>query len=186
MTHPFSELLVRSKKPIRMVAGVLSGTSADSIDVALCRMKGHGREVGVELVHYREYAHDPEVNRQVRGAAELDVRAIAELNVRIGESFATACLAALEEAGLSPEAVDVIGSHGQTVYHHSGVAGAPRATLQLGDGDVIAVRTGRYVFSDFRARDIASGGEGAPLSPVADAVLFGGRGADRPVCRHRS
>ena len=72
----------------------------------------------------------------------------------------------------------MIGSHGQTVYHHSGVAGARRATLQVGDGDVIAVRTGRYVLSDFRARDIAAGGEGAPLSPVADAVLFGRRVPD--------
>ena len=71
--------------------------------------------------------------------------------------------------------MDLIGSHGQTVYHHSGVAGARRATLQLGDGDVIAVRTGRYVISDFRARDIAAGGEGAPLSPVADAILFARR-----------
>ena len=82
----------------------------------------------------------------------------------------------LQEAGLSPHEVDLIGSHGQTVYHHSGVAGALRATLQVGDGDVIAVRTGRYVISDFRARDIAAGGEGAPLSPVADIVLFGRRG----------
>ena len=73
-----------------------------------------------------------------------------------------------------PEDVDLIGSHGQTIYHHSGVAGAPRATLQVGDGDVIAVRTGRHVVSDFRARDVAAGGEGAPLSPIADAILFGG------------
>ena len=94
------------------------------------------------------------------GASDLDVRTIAELNVRVGEAFAAACLATLNEVGLSPEAVDVIGSHGQTVYHHSGVAGALRATLQVGDGDVIAVRTGRYVLADFRARDIAAGGEG--------------------------
>ena len=69
----------------------------------------------------------------------------------IGEAFAAACLATLEEAGLSPDDIDLIGSHGQTIYHHSGVAGAIRATLQVGDGDVIAVRTGRYVISDFRA-----------------------------------
>ena len=78
--------------------------------------------------------------------------------------------------------MDLIGSHGQTVYHHSGVAGACRATLQLGDGDIIAVRTGRYVISDFRARDIAAGGEGAPLSPVADTILFAGRKLGIP-CR---
>ena len=68
--------------------------------------------------------------------------------------------------------MDLIGSHGQTIYHHSGVAGASRATFQVGDGDIIAVRTGCYVISDFRARDIAAGGEGAPLSPIADNILF--------------
>ncbi len=175
MTHPFSDLLERSGKPSRMVVGMMSGTSADSIDVAICRMNGRGADVRVELVHYCEHEHDAEVNRQVLGAGELDVRSIAELNVRVGEAFATACLATLCEAGLSPEDVDVIGSHGQTVYHHSGVSGACRATLQVGDGDVIAVRTGRYVFSDFRTRDIAAGGEGAPLSPIADVVLFNRR-----------
>ena len=102
MTHPFSDLLERSNKPSRMVVGMMSGTSADSIDVAVCRMKGRGPEVRVELVHYREHAHDPEVNRQVLGAVDLDVRAIAELNVRVGEAFAAACLATLHEAGLSP------------------------------------------------------------------------------------
>ena len=114
------------------------------------------------------------------GIADLDVRGIAELHVMVGEAFAAACLATLEEAGLSPRDIDLIGSHGQTVYHHSGVTGAIRATLQVGDGDVIAVRTGCYVISDFRARDIAAGGEGAPLSPIADVVLFGGRGRDEP------
>ena len=136
----------------------------------------------MELIHYSEHAHDPEVKRQVLRAADLDLRAIAELNVLLGEAFAEACLLSLEEASISPAEVDLIGSHGQTVYHHSGVAGARRATLQLGDGDIIAVRTGRYVISDFRARDIAAGGEGAPLSPVADTILFAGRKLGKP-CR---
>ena len=98
MTHPFSDLLERSNKPSRTVVGLMSGTSADSIDVAVCRMKGRGREVKVELVHYREHEHDPRVSRLVRGAADLDVRAIAELNVQVGEAFAAACLATLHEA----------------------------------------------------------------------------------------
>jgi anhydro-N-acetylmuramic acid kinase len=183
MTHAFSDLLERSHKPSRMVVGLMSGTSADSIDVAVCRMNGCGSLVSVELLHYREYAHDPDVKRQLLEAVDLNVRAIAELNVRVGEAFAAACLATLQEAGLSPEEIDLIGSHGQTVYHHSGAPGARRATLQVGDGDIIAVRTGRYVLSDFRTRDIAAGGEGAPLSPVADAVLFGTRWPDGLRCR---
>ena len=178
MTHPYSDLLERSRKPARLVVGLMSGTSADSIDVAVCRMTGQGAAVEVQLLHYREHAHDPEVKRRVMGIAGLDVRAIAELNVMVGEAFAAACLATLDAAGLSRHEVDVIGSHGQTVYHHSGVAGALRATLQVGDGDVIAVRTGCPVISDFRARDIAASGEGAPLSPIADFLLFGGRGQE--------
>jgi anhydro-N-acetylmuramic acid kinase len=177
MIHPLSDLLERSRKPSRIIVGLMSGTSADSIDVAVCRMTGQGAEVGVELLHYREHAHDPEVKRRVIGLATLDVRGVAELHVMIGEAFAAACLSTIEDAGQAPAEIDLIGSHGQTIYHHSGVAGATRATLQVGDGDVIAVRTGCPVVSDFRARDVAAGGEGAPLSPIADTVLFGrGRG----------
>jgi anhydro-N-acetylmuramic acid kinase len=181
MTHPLSDLLESSRKSSRIVVGLMSGTSADSIDVAICRMTGQGAEVEVELLSYQEQPHAPEVKHQLLQVAALDVRSIAELHVRLGEAFAAACLATLEESGLAPDEVDLVGSHGQTVYHHSGVAGSLRATLQLGDGDIIAVRTGRWVISDFRARDIAAGGEGAPLSPIADTVLFGrpGQGSAR-------
>ena len=103
MIHPFADLLERSRKPSRIVVGLMSGTSADSIDVAVCRMTGQGAEVGVELLHYREHAHDPEVKRRVIGLAELDVRGVAELHVMIGEAFAAACLATIEEAGLAPQ-----------------------------------------------------------------------------------
>ena len=180
MVHPFSDLVERSRRSSRLVVGLMSGTSADSIDVAICQMMGQGGEVGAELLHYREHPHDPEIRRRVIGIGELDVRGIAELHVMVGEAFASDCLTTLEEAGLSPNDIDLIGSHGQTVYHHSGVEDAIRATLQVGDGDVIAVRTGCPVVSDFRARDIAAGGEGAPLSPIADVVLFGGRAGQEP------
>ena len=156
----------------------MSGTSADSIDVAICRLNGQEVKAEARLLHYQEHPLPTEVKRRVLGAADLDVRAVAELNVQLGEAFAAACLISLEAAGIPAEEVDLVGSHGQTVYHHSGVTGVRRATLQLGDGDVIAVRTGIHVISDFRARDIAASGEGAPLSPVADAVLFGHRDRD--------
>src|ERR1700679_2038165 len=182
MTNAFSDLLNRSVKPSRLVVGLMSGTSADSIDVALCRLKGHGTETRAELVHYQEHSHDPVVKRHILKASDLGLRAIAELNVSLAEAFAEACLHTLEQAGFVPAEVDLIGSHGQTIYHHSGVPGARRATLQLGDGDIIAVRTGRYVISDFRARDIAAGGEGAPLSPIADTILFASGEFEKP-CR---
>jgi len=108
MTHPFSDLLERSNKPSRTLVGLMSGTSADSIDVAVCRMNGRGTEVSVKLLLYQECEHDPEVNRQVRGAADLSVRALAELNMRVGEAFAAACPATLHEAGLTAEDADLM------------------------------------------------------------------------------
>lgn len=171
MSSPIVELAGRGAKATRLVVGVISGTSADAIDVAVCRFVGD--RPGIELVAHGEHPHDPQARRMVIEAAGLGIRGLAELNVMVGESFAKACLATLAEEGIDPEEVDYIGSHGQTVYHHSGMPGARRATFQVGDGDVIAVATGRFVVSDFRARDIAAGGEGAPLSPIADAVMFG-------------
>jgi anhydro-N-acetylmuramic acid kinase len=162
-----------AEKPARTVVGLISGTSADAIDVAVCRIAGDG----VTLLHFHEHPYDPTVRDAVRAATDLRVRAIAELNVQVGELFAEACLASLRAARLDPSAgaVDLIGSHGQTIYHHSSVPGARRATLQVGDGDVIAERTGLPVISDLRARDIAAGGEGAPITPFADRILFAPR-----------
>ena len=174
-----------ARKRTRVVAGLISGTSADSIDVALCRIRGSGLPgtegpvTAVELLHYHEQAYDPNVRRGVLAIDRLDVRSIAEWDVRLGEVFADACAEGLRCAGLSGFDLDLIGSHGQTVYHHSSVTGARKATLQLGDGDVIAERLGVPVVADFRARDIAAGGEGAPISPFADLILFGSTGGVR-------
>src|SRR5262249_3426302 len=138
----------------------------------------------VELVRYAEHPYDTDLRARVLAAGALGVRDLAEVHVLVAERFAAACLATLADAGLSAADVDLIGSHGQTVYHHSSVPGALPATLQLGDGDVIAERTGRAVVSDFRARDVAAGGEGAPLSPRADLVLFAP--SDGPGTRRRA
>ena len=89
MTNPFSDLLERSVKPSRLVVGLMSGTSADSIDVAICRLQqGQGTEIAVELVHYSEHPHDAGVQAQVQRAALSNLRALAELNVLLGEAFA--------------------------------------------------------------------------------------------------
>ncbi|MFO0907817.1 MAG: anhydro-N-acetylmuramic acid kinase [Isosphaeraceae bacterium] len=168
--RPFLELDRVASKPERLVVGMMSGTSADSIDVAVCRISGDLG--GVRLLHYEEHGHDPDDRARILAIREQGVRELAELHVAVAERFAAACLKTLRHAGIEPSEIDLVGSHGQTVYHHSGVPGALRATLQIGDGDIIAVRTGRPVIADFRARDIAAGGEGAPLSPIADAVMY--------------
>jgi anhydro-N-acetylmuramic acid kinase len=126
----------------------------------------------VELLKHTHHPHDPEVHAWIAGSDSLGARRFAELHRRLGGRFAQACLDAITSSGLRPEQIDVVGSHGQTIYHHSLVPGAERCTLQLGDGDVIAEQTGLAVISDFRARDIAAGGEGAPITPIADLVLF--------------
>jgi anhydro-N-acetylmuramic acid kinase len=183
MSPIIQRLLELSEKRTRHVVGLISGTSADSISVAICRITGGGVPAPgrpgaeVDLLHYHEQPYDPSVRRDVFGAGHLNVRAIAELNVRVGELFADACLGALQGARMSPSDMDLIGSHGQTLYHHSSMPGVPRATLQVGDGDQIAERTGILVVSDFRSRDIAAGGEGAPLTPLADLILYADRGA---------
>jgi anhydro-N-acetylmuramic acid kinase len=184
MSPTLRKLVETAAKPERTVVGVISGTSADAISVAVCRIKGGGVPSGsrpgaeVRLLRYYDHPYEPSVRAQVLRAGDLNTREVAELHVRVGVLFADACLAALRAAGVAPSDADVIGSHGQTLYHHSSVPGAVRATLQVGDGDQIAERTGLPVFSDFRARDIAAGGEGAPLTPLADLILFTPRGPE--------
>lgn len=162
-------------KPTRLVAGAMSGTSMDSIDVALCQIgngPGAGRETSVRLLSFHQEPYTAELAARLRDLTALTVRDISELHVLIGEAFAAACLQAFQKAGVAAQEVDLIGSHGQTVYHHSAMKGAIRSTLQLGDADIIAARTGVGVIADFRARDIAAGGEGAPLTPYADVILY--------------
>jgi anhydro-N-acetylmuramic acid kinase len=168
---PLERLPGLSRRPAHVI-GLLSGTSADAIEAAICRITPADDRFAVELVRHSSHAHDPEVHACIAGAETLGVRRLTEMHCRLGRLFARAAQEAIAASGLKPEQIDLVGSHGQTVYHHSQVAGALRCTLQLGDGDCIAEATGLPVVSDFRARDIAAGGEGAPLTPIADWVLF--------------
>lgn len=152
---------------------MLSGTSADAIDVAICKISPRvGTEPRVELISHTSHPHHPDVHAWIAGADRLSARRLAELHVRLGQRFGLACLEAIAAAGLDTGQIDLVGSHGQTIYHHSQVPGAERCGLQVGDADQIAEITGLPVVADFRARDIAAGGEGAPITPIADLVLF--------------
>lgn len=151
----------------------MSGTSVDAVSVALVRIIGRTRRPTIKLIAHYEHPIPAVLKAQVRAAFSLSLPQIAELNTRLGELFAKAVLVALRKARLSTNDLDLIGSHGQTVYHHSRVPGALRTTLQLADGDIIAARTGVLTVCDFRQRDIAHGGEGAPLTPYTDWILYG-------------
>ena len=165
--------------PSRLCVGLLSGTSVDAVEAVLCRIEGTGPEVRITLLSHVTRPFTPEFTHQVLSAN--DARALCELNFALGEHFAEAALEAIARAGHSPRDVDVIGSHGQTMAHLPSSLSSTPSTLQLGEASVIAERTGVAVVSDFRTRDVAAGGQGAPLVPYLDWALFRKPGVARAL-----
>lgn len=150
-----------------LAVGVMSGTSLDGVSTALVRL--HESPDAVELVAFRQEPYAPgERDAVIAAIARGSSRDLALLHVALGERFAGAVLALLAEARMPPREIGFVASHGQTIWHEPG-----QATLQLGDPAVMAERLGVPVLSDFRARDVAAGGQGAPLVPLADVMLFG-------------
>ncbi|MBV8902034.1 MAG: anhydro-N-acetylmuramic acid kinase [Acidobacteriia bacterium] len=139
------------------VAGIMSGTSLDGIDVAIVEIRGRR----IQTIGFASTPHSKSIRAVLLG--ELDAARISRLNFQLGELYARAVLSALRRFG----PIELIGCHGQTIYHEGG-----RHTLQIGEPAVIAERTGVPVASNFRARDIAAGGQGAPLVPFVDFLLF--------------
>ena len=158
-----------AKQP-RRVVGLMSGTSADGIDAVLVELWGCGESTRYEVLSFATTPLPSALRREVFAlfAEDASLDALCRVNFALGEAFATAALAALEQAALGPDALDLIGSHGQTVRHLP----ASGSTLQIGEPAVIAARTGAVTIADFRAADLAVGGEGAPLVPLADHLLF--------------
>jgi anhydro-N-acetylmuramic acid kinase len=154
------------------VAGLMSGTSADGIDVAIVEVQGRRLR---PLAHYG-FPYPPGVREAILGISNTNTHTarIARLNVLVGELFAEAALRACRRAGVAK--LDLIGSHGQTIYHQGTperLFGRPIAcTLQIGEPAVIAARTGVNVVADFRPADVAAGGQGAPLVPYVDYLLY--------------
>jgi len=164
-----------SSGPGRLALGIMSGTSADGIDVALVRMSG--RKASLE--NFAAFPFPRQVQKAILKLGEgrpVTTGEISQLNFLLGEIFAGAALAACKKFRVNPAQIDVIGSHGQTVFHQ----GMPTrfngqrvaSTLQIGDPSVIAVRTGITTVGDFRPADMAAGGQGAPLVPFVDFLLY--------------
>jgi len=171
---PLPERLVRAAdKTERIVVGLISGTSVDAIEAVVCGISGTGGDAALDLLSHVSVHFPPALARRV--LAISDVREVCALNFELGDRFGRAALKAIQVAGLKPKDVDLIGSHGQTVAH------LPGSTLQIGEASVIAELTGAPVVCDFRTRDVAAGGEGAPLVPYADWVLFRKPGAHRAL-----
>jgi anhydro-N-acetylmuramic acid kinase len=186
----------------RRIVGLMSGTSADGVDAAVVEVESiHGPAGGVlswELVDFRSTPYPPAVRAEILAVQSGEPRLLerlTRLHFILGHLFADAVQAAIREAGLTPAEIDAVASHGQTVCHfpHFPDAAADRdgagaaswgrpargredwvsaSTLQIGEPAVIAERTGLPVIADFRARDVAAGGTGAPLVPIVDHALF--------------
>ncbi|WP_261369976.1 anhydro-N-acetylmuramic acid kinase [Lysobacter antibioticus] len=171
--------------PSGLYLGLISGTSADGIDAALVRFAA-GTPTRCELVLGRTYAWEARLReRLVELGQGGDARALEELgtlDVQVAEAFADAATALIGEAGIAADAVAALGSHGQTVRHRpagAGYDGRHPFTWQIGDGAVIAERSGMTTVADFRRRDVAAGGHGAPLMPAFHAALLHDPGEDR-------
>ena len=170
--------------PASLYLGLISGTSADGIDAALVEFDdANDARSTARLLFSRTYAWQPELRAQLvelgQQSARVALDAIAELDVRIGRAFADAALRALADSGTAAADVAAIGSHGQTLRHRPD--GDVPYTLQLGDPNTIAERTGIRTVADFRRRDVAAGGHGAPLLPALHAALLHSPAEDRAV-----
>jgi len=159
-----------SKRTLR-IAGLMSGTSADGIDVAII-------DFGVnplKVFAFDTFAYPDSVGKfiwRMFNLAKVDIADVSSLNFAVGEAFADAVIKLCRKSGISLDSIDLIGSHGQTIYHDVFGRHSFRSTLQIGEPSVIAQRTGITTVADFRPADIAAGGQGAPLVAYADYILF--------------
>ena len=167
-----------SAKPI-LVLGMMSGTSADGIDVALARITGAPPNLNARLLGHASSKFSPALRKEILRVAEqgpISAGELSQLSFRLGELFADAALAACRSFRVSPSRISLIGSHGQTIFHQGqpgNYLGRPTpSTLQIGEPSIIAARTGITTVGDFRPADIALGGQGAPLVPYADYLLY--------------
>jgi anhydro-N-acetylmuramic acid kinase len=158
-----------------LIIGLMSGTSADGIDAALCEITGAPPHLQADIVHAIAYPYPPGFQARILTASQPDTGSVDELcrlNFALGELFAKAALRVIAESNRNPADIDLIGSHGQTVWHQVEADGSVSATLQLTESAILAERTGITTISNFRPRDIAAGGQGAPLTAYIDWLLL--------------
>ncbi|WP_231495758.1 anhydro-N-acetylmuramic acid kinase [Paucisalibacillus sp. EB02] len=159
--------------------GIMSGTSLDGIDVAVVKISEEEENVQLELTHFDSIPYSAEVKQEILelcDPAKANIQMISSMNMLLGRLYGEAALTVIKASGLQPEDIAFISSHGQTIFHQPeaitiGIHNVT-STLQIGDISTIAEQTGITTVGDFRTRDMAVGGQGAPLVPYADYLLF--------------
>ena len=180
MNASLARLCAIGAQPSRRIIGLMSGTSLDGLDVALCQLAGHGPGTQLTLERFATVPYTDDVRyriRQVFAREQVSLEYLTLLHAWLGQLHAGMVRDCLATWQLPATEVDLIASHGQTVYHaprhqHQHPAFALNATLQIGDGDHVAVGTGIITLSDFRQKHVAAGGEGAPLAAYGDYLLL--------------
>ena len=186
LNHNLQKLFALAQKSEKLGIGLMSGTSLDGLDIALCNFKGNGINTQFKLINFITIPYNPSFKKEVQqifAQKQVSLEKVCLLNAFIGTFHGDLVLQALKEWRIEPASVDFIASHGQTIYHapkslHK-QPGYANATLQIGDGDHLAVKTGIFTISDFRQKHIAAGGEGAPLALYGDVLLGSKYGEDR-------
>ncbi len=179
MNDSLEKLYAIGKKENRKIIGLMSGTSLDGLDVVLCEIKGNGIETKLSVLKFETVNYEEDFKDEIRtvfSKKTIDLEKLCLLNEWVATEHAAIVNECLRNWNIAKEDIDVIASHGQTIYHapkyvHNNVKFG-NATLQIGDGDHIAVNTGIITLSDFRQKHIAAGGEGAPLAAYGDFILF--------------
>lgn len=187
MNRQIAKLHSIAGKPSRTIIGLMSGTSLDGLDIAVCRVTGSGKDTDLKVLRFQTMPYDQDFRtliQRVFAKTEVLHPDICGLNALIADRHAALVNKALANWGMRPENVDLIASHGQTIFHapvaKDQEAGPyPNSTLQIGDGDHIAFKTGIITISDFRQKHVAAGGEGAPLALYGDYLLFSDTAEDR-------
>lgn len=186
LNQNLQKLFTIAQKHDKLGIGLMSGTSLDGLDIALCRFTGSGTNTQFKLLQFATIPYEADFKQKVQevfAKKTVSLEHVTLLNAYIGNFHAELILQALAQWKIAANDVDFIASHGQTIYHapkhQHKQPGYGNATLQIGDGDHIAVKTGVLTISDFRQKHIAAGGEGAPLALYGDVLLSSKPGEDR-------
>lgn len=181
MNQSLIQLRYISEKDSRSIIGLMSGTSLDGLDIALCSLSGSGKDTKAVLEEFLTIPYDADQKKllkRISSVTSVSLKDICYLHTRLAVDHADMINRALKKWGVEPTDVDCIASHGQTIYHfpardQEGEEQAINSTLQIADGDHISERTGIITISDFRQKHTAHGGEGAPMAALVDRILFG-------------